>query len=108
MSATLPMVLPHPKAATITGRISLSLPASRYTPPNRTHACFVPDQMEKQSEEETIGMSDDNDKSVRVVPRRKAEEPRRRRDEKNDALVLRKDLLLKFANVPLPKAAKVL
>eukprot|EP00961_Rhodomonas_salina_P031770 428347-Rhodomonas_salina.1 len=74
--------------------------------PNGTHAFFAPHQMEKPNDDIMDSSDESKSKSVSVVPRRKAEEPRRRRDEKNEALVLSKDLLLKFANVPLPKAAK--
>eukprot|EP00961_Rhodomonas_salina_P092025 1238248-Rhodomonas_salina.1 len=61
--------------------------------------------MEKRNDD--IMDSSDESKStcVRVVPRRKAGR-RRRRNEKNEALVLSQDLLFKFANVPLPKAAR--
>eukprot|EP00961_Rhodomonas_salina_P126830 1709409-Rhodomonas_salina.3 len=46
---------------------------------------------------------------VRVVPRRKAGEPRRARNHnKNNALFLTKDLLVQFYDIPLPEAAELL
>eukprot|EP00961_Rhodomonas_salina_P055978 751569-Rhodomonas_salina.1 len=63
---------------------------------------------EDDENDEMFTVTPEGHEAVRVFPRRKAGEPRRPRKQKIEAVVLTKQILSNYFNIPLPEVAELL